>query len=196
MDTHKSNLADLAAQAQAFLFVEGGSMTRKKLAALLKCTPLELQTALDTLVERLKGSGLSLIESETEATIAVAKDTSEVVETALKEELAREIGDAGLEVLAIALYMGPSTRARVDYIRGVNSSSTLRNLLARGLLERAGNPDDAREYLYRPTVEALAHLGVAKSTELPEYDTIVRELAAFEHTSEPFSKEDDGEGTA
>ncbi|OGG57839.1 hypothetical protein A2853_00505 [Candidatus Kaiserbacteria bacterium RIFCSPHIGHO2_01_FULL_55_17] len=92
--------------------------------------------------------------------------------------------------------MGPSTRARVDYIRGVNSSSTLRNLLARGLLERAGNPEDAREYLYRPTVETLAHLGITKSGELPEYDTIVRELAAFEHTSEPFSKEDDGEGTA
>ena len=196
MDTPKSNLADLSAQAQAFLFVEGGAMSRKKLASLLKCSAAQLQTALDTLGERLKGSGLSLVESETEASIAVAKDASEVVEAALKEELAREIGDAGLEVLAIVLYMGPSTRARVDYIRGVNSSSTLRNLLARGLLERAGNPEDAREYLYRPTVETLAHLGVAKSGELPEYDTIVRELAAFEHTSEPFSKEDDGEGTA
>ena len=193
MDTPKP---DLASQAQAFLFVEGGSMTRKKLGSLLKCTPLELQTALDTLAERLKGSGLALIESETEAAIAVAKDASEFVETALKEELAREIGDAGLEVLAIVLYMGPSTRARVDYIRGVNSSSTLRNLLARGLLERAGNPEDAREYLYRPTVETLAHLGVERSTKLPEYDTIVRELAAFENTNQPFSKEDDGDSAA
>src|SRR3972149_2223231 len=104
MDTHKSNLADLAAQAQAFLFVEGGSMTRKKLGSLLKCSSTDLQKALDTLSERLKGSGLALVESETEAAIAVAKDTSEVVETALKEELAREIGDAGLEALAIVRY--------------------------------------------------------------------------------------------
>ena len=192
MGTHKP---DLAAQALGFLFVEGGAMSRKKLASLLKCTLPELQTTLDTLSERLKDSGLSLVESETEATIVVGKETSDVVEAALKDELSRDIGDAGLEVLAIVLYMGPSTRTRIDYIRGVNSSSTLRNLLARGLLERAGNPEDAREYLYRPTVETLAHLGITKSGELPEYDTIVRELAAFEHTG-PFSKEDDGKGTA
>jgi segregation and condensation protein B len=185
---------DLPAEALSFLFVEGGSLSRKKLASLLKCSPSELKTALEALSERLKGSGLSLVESDTEASLVVSKETSGSVESALKEELERDIGDAGLEVLAIVLYMGPSTRARIDYIRGVNSSSTLRNLLARGILERAGNPEDAREYLYRPTVEALAHLGVEKSTQLPEYDSIVRELAAFEQTSEPFSKEDDNTG--
>ncbi len=84
--------------------------------------------------------------------------------------------------MAIILYRGPSTRAQIDYIRGVNTASTLRNLLARGLLERTGNPDDAREYLYRPTVELLAHLGVTEGKELPDYATIVAELSAFEST--------------
>ena len=100
------------------------------------------------------------------------------------EEYERDIGDAGLEVLAVLLYEGPSTRAMIDYIRGVNSSSTLRNLLLRGLVERSGNPEDGREYLYRPTTDLLAHLGSPTRESLPEYATISRELAAFKATQQ------------
>jgi len=82
--------------------------------------------------------------------------------------------------LAIVLYRGPSTRAQIDYIRGVNTSWTIRNLLTRGLLERTGNPEDGREYLYRPTVELLAHLGVRDYAELPNREEITAELKAFE----------------
>lgn len=171
---------DLPARAAAFLFAEGGEMSRKKLASLVSCKEAELKSVLQSVAERLKGSGIGVIETDTAVSLAVSGDTSGVVQEALKRELERDIGDAGLEVLAIVLYMGPSTRTRVDYIRGVNSSSTLRNLLARGLLERVGNPEDAREYLYRPTVELLAHLGVSTVNELPAHATIVSELAAFE----------------
>ncbi|OGG79183.1 hypothetical protein A3A39_03640 [Candidatus Kaiserbacteria bacterium RIFCSPLOWO2_01_FULL_54_13] len=187
---------ETAKRAHAFLFIEGGSMSRRKLAGLLKCSPSELQGALDAITERLKGTGLSLVQSETEASLVVSNDATKEVEAALKEELSRDIGDAGLEVLAIVLYIGPSTRTRIDYIRGVNSSSTLRNLLARGLLERAGNPKDAREYLYRPTTETLAYLGVEKSKNLPDYDTIVRELAAFETHKQPVESQNDTDSTA
>lgn len=176
--------ADLTARAHAFLFSEGGSMTRKKLAALLVCKEPELKSVLDTLSQRLEGSGLALIQTETEASLAVAPGTSDALQKAFERELGRDIGEAGLEVLAIVLYRGPSTRAQIDYIRGVNTASTLRTLLTRGLVERAGNPEDAREYLYRPTVELLAHLGVREAHELPDHATIARELAEFEQTKE------------
>lgn len=192
MDTHKP---DLAARAQAFLFVEGGTMNRRKLSELLKCTESDLGKALDALSLRLEGSGLSLVQSETEVSLATSKEASETVEAALRDEFERDIGEAGLEVLAIVIYCGPSTRTRIDYIRGVNTASTLRSLLARGLIERTENPEDAREYLYRPTVETLAHLGVAKKNNLPDYDTIVRELAAFEHMSESSDASNDGPET-
>lgn len=186
---------DRTSALQAFLFVEGGVVSRKKLATLLACSPEELQEALSALSAKLQGSGLSLVQSETEASLVVAKETGEVVQEALKRELERDIGDAGLEILAILIYAGPSTRARIDYIRGVNSSSTIRNLLARGLVERSENPDDAREFLYRPTAEALAHLGATDKENVPEYATIVAELAAFERHSDPFENNNDGNGT-
>ena len=183
---NKITIDELARRVQAFLFTEGGEMTRKKLLSLLGCNESEQNAAIDHLALSLEQSGLGLVVSETEIALTVSKSESPAIEEALKRELSREIGEAGLEVLAIVLYMGPSTRARIDYIRGVNSASTLRTLLARGLIERAGNPDDAREYLYRPTVQLLAHLGVENTKKLPDYATITSELAAFESESGPF----------
>jgi segregation and condensation protein B len=181
---------DSSNHLQALLFSEGGSLTKKRLMQLLGFDAAQLRSAIDALRERIDGSGLSLIESETEASLVVSKESAEVVRKAFESDYDREIGDAGLEVLAIILYRGPSTRAQIDYIRGVNTASTIRNLSARGLIERAPNPQDAREYLYRPTVELLAHLGVTASKELPDYGKITSELAAFEaqakKESEPF----------
>ena len=171
---------DTAARIEAFLFTEGGSLSLRKLASLTKLKETELQTALDALSARLAGTGLALIRTETEVSLAVSPESAQAVRTAYQSELEKDIGEAGLEVLAIILYRGPSTRAQIDYIRGVNTSSTVRNLLSRGLLERAGNPDDGREYLYRPTTELLAHLGVREVRELPEHEKVAQEIAAFE----------------
>ncbi len=139
--------SDLANRLEAFLFAEGGSLSRKKLLQLLECKPEELDAAVEELSASLSGRGISLIKTETEVSLAVSSSTQGALEKAFEKELGREIGEAGLEVLAIVLYRGPSTRAQIDYVRGVNSSTSVRTLLARGLLERAGNPDDSREYL-------------------------------------------------
>ncbi len=183
-------MIDTASKIEALLFSEGGTLPKKKLEQILGIESAELSAALSILRERKEGSGLSLIETEREVSLAVAPDATETVKAAFERDLGREIGDAGLEVLAIILYRGPSTRAQIDYIRGVNTSSTIRLLAARGLLERTANPHDAREYLYRPTVELLAHLGARSGQELPEYAKIASELAAFEESqkrsSEPF----------
>ena len=175
---------NFSARAEAFLFTEGGEITYRKLASLVDCKEEELKISLDELSKRLENSGLALVRPDTAVCLTTSKETSEFIKETEKRELDRDIGDAGLEVLAIILYAGYSTRARIDYIRGVNTSSTLRNLLARGLLERTENPADAREYLYRPTTELLAYLGAEDTRELPDYATIVRELAAFEQKSE------------
>ncbi len=180
----------LADRAEALLFAEGGPLAKKKLASQLGCTPEDLAGALVELSQRYARGGLALVVSDTEAALAVSSAALETVRTAQEAELGSTIGDAGLEVIAILLYRGPSTRAHIDYIRGVNTSSTIRNLLARGLVERAGNPADGREYLYRPTAELLAHLGVQAAQDLPDYAKIASELASFEraqHAQGPFA---------
>ena len=180
----------LSAKIEALLFSEGGSLPKKKIAQLLDAQQAQVDEALSKLRARLEGGGLTLVVSDTEAALVVAAPVAPAVQKAFERELGREIGDAGIEVIAIILYRGPSTRTQIDYIRGVNTSSTIRTLASRGLLERAANPNDAREYLYRPTVELLSHLGIRDAHELPEYAKIASELAAFEESqkksSEPF----------
>lgn len=181
MDPH-SNDENLAARIEAFLFSEGGAMTLHRLSRLTGVAEKSLKPALEELERRFEGRGITLVRSDTEVSLVTAASVSDEVRAAHLQELNREIGDAGLEVLSIVLYRGPSTRSEIDYIRGVNTSSTIRTLLARGLVERAGNPEDAREYVYRPTVELLAHLGVKTAHELQDYATISSELKAFEQT--------------
>jgi len=179
-----NDMKDVSAQAQAFLFVEGGSLSLQRLAHLLGVQKEDVVAALDSLETRMKGSGLSLVRTETEVSLAASSETTDAIKDVYEKELARDIGPAGLEVIAIVLYRGSSTRGQIDHIRGVNSASTIRLLLSRGLLERMGNPGDAREYVYRPTTELLAHLGVRHVKELPDYATIAAELAAFEEDEE------------
>ena len=170
----------LAHRIEALLFTEGGSLSIKKLTQLLNCTDEELAAGIVELDCARSDSGISIVKTETEVALTIAPAAAETIEKAFEREIGKEIGDAGLEVLAIILYKGPSTRAQIDYIRGVNTSSTIRALAARGLLERIPNPSDAREYLYRPTTELIAYLGVTEATKLPDYVKITNELHAFE----------------
>ncbi|MBV9159488.1 MAG: SMC-Scp complex subunit ScpB [Candidatus Kaiserbacteria bacterium] len=184
---------DLANRIEALLFAEGGSLAKKKLAQILEVDAAALTAGLHDLAARKEGTGLSLVETHSEVTLAVSPDAASTIEKAFEKEVGREIGDAGLEVLAIILYRGPSTRAQIDYIRGVNTSTTIRTLTARGLVERIPNPEDGREYLYRPTTELLAHLGVGKLDDLPEYGKISSELATFEESKGPFAEHNEPE---
>ncbi|KKW20159.1 MAG: Segregation and condensation protein B [Parcubacteria group bacterium GW2011_GWA2_51_10] len=186
-DANKLSL--LALRAESLLFAEGRTLERKRLAQLAECSTSDLSQALDLLESRLS-HGIALIRTETEVGLAVAPKGAEFLARAYEREREKDIGEAGLEVLAILLYRGPSTKADIDYMRGVNTFSTLRTLLMRGLIARANNPNDGREYVYTPTTELLAHLGVTDAKALPDYDTIAGALAAFESNQSNHADDD------
>jgi len=179
------HLSPEAARVHAFLFLEGGSLARKRLADLAQLSPEQLKSAVSELAAALQGSGLTLVISDHEIALATAPDVAASIKQIFEAQLQRDIGEAGLEVLAIVLYRGPSTRAEIDYIRGVNTSSSVRALLSRGLVEK--REGQGREYRYGATAELLAHLGVTRVEDLPEYATIRGELAAFEQSRSPFT---------
>lgn len=172
-------MAELSSQIHALLFSEGGALTYKSLAQSLGVSEADIKMHANVLAEKLQNTGLTLVLSDTEASLAIVPEAREAVVRVVKDDEERAVGEAGLEIVAILLYEGPSTRAHIDYIRGVNSSSTLRTLISRGLIERSGNPEDGREFVYRVTSELLAHCGLATREDAPEYGTIAPELTAF-----------------
>jgi segregation and condensation protein B len=96
----------------------------------------------------------------------------------------KDLGKAGLETLSIVLYQGPLSRSEIDYIRGVNSQFIMRNLLIRGLVEKVDNPVDRRSFLYKPTLALLGYLGVSTVTDVPDYETVRKNILAFKLASE------------
>jgi segregation and condensation protein B len=181
----------LAPQAtlEAILFAAGESMHKKRLAALFEVSVDVLQQAIDELASSLNGRGLTLIETNGEVELRTSPDASAMVKKLRESELSRDLGKAGLEALAIILYQNGATRGQIDWVRGVNSAAAVRSLLLRGLVERIDDPADKRRAKYLPTVDALAHLGVSRIEELPQYGEYAKFLdeqrAASEEPASP-----------
>jgi segregation and condensation protein B len=119
--------------------------------------------------------------------------------TQLYEKKPIHLTRASLEVLAIVAYKQPCTRAVVDDIRGVDSSSTLRQMLKIGLLQMLGRADDVgRPIVYGTSKEFLRVFGLDSLADLPtlrEFAELSEEhmltLAEFE---ESLDDEDDEDG--
>lgn len=172
------NLAQTACQMEALLFALGRPLSRDEAQKMLGASDTELDAALSYLRESARGT--VLVEDGRMFEMRVAAEAAELVEKVRKEEYSREVGKAGLEALAAVLYQGPLSRSGIDFIRGVNSSQTLRTLAMRGLLRRVPNPADGRQYLYEPTTELLSALGVASVKDLPDYAEVREKLSKLE----------------
>ncbi len=181
---------------EAVLFFKGESVSIKKLSQTLEKTPEEIQEGLKVLEEKLKTRGIRLLRIEDEVALGTASKADEIIEKLTKEELARDIGKSGLETLSIVIYRGPISRREIDYIRGVNSTFILRNLLIRGLVEKVASDKDQRSFLYKPTLELLSHLGIEKIEDLPEYIRVKEEIKKFEEGEKNPEEKDAAETTS
>jgi segregation and condensation protein B len=162
---------DLEAKIEALLFAYGEPLELKRLAGLLETEEGEAESGVRRLAEELikANRGLRIIFSGDSVQLVSAPDFSPFVEKLIKGELKEELTPASLETLSIVAYLGPMPRSAVEYIRGVNSSFTLRNLLLRGLVERRPHPTRSNAYLYQPAAEFIRHLGISEINELPDF---------------------------
>lgn len=174
------NEQELVQHIEALLFALGGAVSKKELAKKLGVESAQLDTALLLLGASMAGRGIVLVDAGSEVELRTAPQTSAKIEALQKDEFSREIGRAGLEVLAAVLYRGPLTRAEIDFIRGVNSSQTLRTLLMRGFVRKVPNPKDERSFLYEPTTEIMSALGASSLHDLPEYAEVREKLHMLE----------------
>lgn len=157
-------------------------MEKKRVASLLGLKEKELEIALAALAEQFRGRGLALIESEHEVELRTASAAADIVKKLRENELSRDLGKASLETLAVIAYQAEgtdggsngATRGEVDWVRGVNSSTSLRTLLMRALIEGREDPKDRRRIRYSLTTETLAHLGLAKAGDLPRFSELAR----------------------
>ena len=108
--------------------------------------------------------------------LCVRSELSPLIQSIRKDEVTRDLSKAALETLSVILYKNGVTRSEIDYIRGVNSSFILRNLLVRGLIEKVMDQSDSRRVLYRPTFDTLAYMGVSSIDQIPNYIEVRKQI--------------------
>lgn len=158
---------------EAILFASAKPFTAARFAQLLDADPADVQTAIETLSQRLdaSGSALCLQKNGHEFELVTRPDCADVVAKAVSVEAQAELSRPALEALTILAYRGPLTRPELEQIRGVQSSIILRNLLLRGLIEqkedmRLGQP------VYAVTFDFLNHLGLSGVEALPDFEAL------------------------
>jgi segregation and condensation protein B len=175
---------ELESKIEGLLFYKGEDVTIKKLSELLNVSEDEIEVALKKLEESLISRGLVLVRKDDRVVLGITGELSPLIESIRKEEIAKELSKAALETLSIVLYKNGVSRSEIDYIRGVNSSFILRNLLVRGLVEKIIDSKDSRRILYRPTFDTLAYMNITSIKELPNYEQVVASLTGVINQSE------------
>ncbi len=175
----------LESKIEGLLFYKGEDISINELSKLLKVSKEDVKEALVGLEQSLSARGIVLIKKDDNVMLGVSSELSSLIESIRKDEISKELSKASLETLSIVLYKSSSgqesagvTRHEIDYIRGVNSSFILRNLLIRGLIEKTVDEKDNRRLLYKPTFETLSYMGITSIDGLPNYETVKKELEA------------------
>ena len=181
---------------EALLFVRGEPISLDELARLIERPREEVARAVEELAGECAERGLVVMQKDGAVQMGSHPDAHEYIERLTKSEFSEGLSRSALETLAIVAYKGPLSRVAIDYIRGVNSSFTLRNLLMRGLVERVENSRDSRSYQYRASFELLQHFGLASMSELPEYENLRSEEIQIAEETKNNNDGDTDEATA
>lgn len=159
------------AKIEALLFAYGEPISIKELGRIIGIKSEDILESIATLEEKLslENSGISLLLHDNKVQMVTKSQLKPTLEKLLRVELMEELTSASKETLAIIAYLGPISRGKIDYIRGVNSSYIIRNLSLRGLIEKTSDENHPNAYLYSLSFDFLKYLGIGKIKELPEY---------------------------
>lgn len=163
-------MIDLMNALEAVLFAAGEPVPAARISLVLGAAEEEVYLAAAELAERLEREqrGVRVLRLGDKLQMCSAPEFAPVIVKALEQRKPPMLSQPALEVLAIAAYFQPVTRAYIDQVRGVDSSYTVGMLVERGLLEVCGRLDvPGRPSLFRTTDQFLRTMGVSALEELP-----------------------------
>lgn len=165
------SIQELQSAVEAVLFAAGDPISITKLCNALGTERKVVREALKSLAEyyQQERRGIRLVRMEDYYQLCTAPDYADVIRTALEYRKPFTFTRPALEALAIIAHYQPATRAYIDQIRGVNSTSILSFLLGQGLIEKCGHIDaPGKPFLYRTTLKFLREFHMESLDELPE----------------------------
>ena len=154
------------------LFAAPGPCGLEQLARTLQISKNDVLRLADLLAEHYQAwHGIRIQRIKDKLQLTTAPEHAELIEQLLGLEVDTRLSQPALEVLAIIAYKRMTTRPEIENIRGVNSDSVVKSLLAKGLIEELGRSDSpGRPILYGVTPEFLQYFGLESLDQLPPID--------------------------
>lgn len=163
-------LNDGIAIIEAILFACGEPVSPDKLA---EASGIDVETVvklIDQLERRynVQESGIRIIRVNGSFQLATRQEYADYVKAALETRRQAPLSQAAMETLSIVAYNQPVTKAFVEQVRGIDSSSVVNTLVERDLLEEAGRLElPGRPVAYLTTDTFLRCFGISSLEELP-----------------------------
>ena len=164
----------LVAAAEAILFASGEPVRCERIALALEIGSEETEEVLSALAAKLEteNSGLRLIRLGEKAQLCTRGEYAACIRVALETRKPPALSQAAMDVLAIAAYRQPVTRAYIEQVRGVDSAYTVSSLVEKGFLEESGRLEvPGRPALFRTTDQFLRVFGLTSLAELTPLPT-------------------------
>ena len=158
---------------EATLFAAEEPLTVDQLAAHLgDLEKSAVRDGLKALQDHYARRGVQLVERGKRWHFETAADMAHLLRR--EKEQVRRLSRAATEVLAIIAYHEPVSRADIESIRGVQTSSgTLDVLMEAGWIRLAGRREvPGRPVIYATTPEFLDHFGLDSRRDLPGIDEL------------------------
>ncbi len=155
------------------LLHEGGSMKKDDLAKFLGVEKTEIEENISEVENLLSQLNLKLIKNQTSLEISLSEEINSLINKNKIEELKTELSESALQTLAVVLYRSKATKAEIDFVRGVDSGRSIKNLLTRGIIEKL---EEKNKKYYIPTTETLRYLNLTNIEENQDYEEISQKL--------------------
>lgn len=159
---------------EALLFSNGEAVKIKSISDILGIDYEDIYPVLCELRDDYdeQNRGMRIIITHDTAKMVSREDFYPYIKLLLCPPESNTLSQAALETLAIIAYRQPVTRAEIERIRGVQSTSSIETLVARGLVDNCGRLElPGRPLGYITTDEFLQFMQVETIEELPNFET-------------------------
>ncbi len=112
----------------------------------------------DDLQKDLSALSLVIINAPNSIKLALSEKLSAFLQNESDKELKDgDLTDSASQVLSLLLHCAPISKFEIDYLRGVNSASSLKRLELQGLLEKK---KEGNKTLYYPSAKLLSDMAI------------------------------------
>ena len=152
-----------------YLLYTGDSAQVANIAEFLGIEKEEISNSLNEVRALLSPLALELIQHKETLAISIDKATAKKFHTQENKELVKPLSDNALQTLAVIIYKNGASKAEIDFVRGVDSSRSLKTLILRGLIERENLKN---KKVYSATLDTLTYMNIDMLEKLPNFESI------------------------